>query len=322
MGLTLVEMLITMVGMVVIIGGLTMVFMSQSRMSVSEEELVDLQMNLRVATDRLSTLLSHAGFGSNDSFLQGKNLEGFSRPVSDIANNNSASDDTNPDSVIIISAFPLRDSKSPPGPVTIESIAGSTVSLSDKPSLAIGTAAFRNHLTFFPNFEGNSFFTIEGYDGNSEVGLDVDVEGITVEGASVFLVVPVEIQLVEYKLRFRNYAYTSSLHWEIAQNIEDMHFQYSLDGKTWWDQVDLSNLHQIQKIRFWLLGRSSKPVRDASSRQYELADLKENMGDPSKCVELVSKEEGEQCIFYRVGPFNDGHLRMLSRGEVVLRNAM
>jgi len=70
------------------------------------------------------------------------------------------------------------------------------------------------------------------------------------------------------------------------------------------DNPGKDSLQDIRKIRFWVLGKSSHPVRVHETQNLEIRD------------------QQNQEVVYRAGPFDDGHVRMVSTGTVYLRNAI
>lgn len=329
-GLTFVELLIAMLAMTIIMGGLTAVFMSQSRMSVSEEELIDLQMNLRVATDRLTRAISHAGFGCYEAFSQGKNLEGITSFVSSVTNGDSDGVNINPDSATITYGFALRphsDENVPEGEpeeITVTSFSSeSKIEINFKATPAPSSSGHKSYIAFFPSLSGNYFYEIDAYDDTARtIEFEERVEDEVFIGSRLYLVVPHEIYIdSDNRLNIGNKAYASSVYWIVAEKIHDLQFQYFVNGK-WWNDLDSNNLapQDTRKIRFWLLGKSDNPVRESSSQVYEVIDILDNIGDTDQCVEEYTEDGINYCVVYRTGPFNDNYLRMLSRSEVVLRN--
>ena len=322
-GMTLVELLIAMISLIIVIGGLVTVFITQSKMSVSEEELLHLQMNLRTASDRISYALSHAGFGCYDSFDDGFTMSGndpnggtitISSFVSNISNNNSNSTSTNSDSVVITYGFNNIAT------VTSMDNDNNVVEFSNTgPSITTGND-FKRYLSFFPNFSGNEFRTVTSISGDSYA---LNSSPSTINAADVFMVSPVRIFLSNDMLYLQFFAYQSvaverEQYWIVAENIEDLQFQYSIDGKKWFDSVGSSDLQSIRKVRFWMLGRSQNQT-GVESQVFEISDHNDYIGSTnSTCIQAYS--DSINCVMYRVGPFNDGYTRMLSRGEVVLRN--
>lgn len=337
-GFTLIELLVAMTAAMILIGALVLVFLSQSKMSASEEEMLSLQLNLRVATQRLSHALSHAGFGSSDSFQNGSSMTGnepgsgaidppITRFVSHIGNGTSGTPNLtslSPDSVIIVYGFRKI------GTEVAEIISPNSVRLTGdlSPAPDPNTGNFRRYFSFFPNFAGNVFYELTNISSRTlTFSTSVDAP----RGSSAYMVVPIRIQVANFVkenrlgqnitmpvLQLKNFAYDSALGWIGAEHIEDLQIQYSIDGKTWFDSIDDSaDLQKIRKIRFWVLGRSENQT-GTQSQVFEITDLKANLGASDMCI--VPPVDGA-CVIYRVGPFNDGHARMLSRGEVVLRNA-
>lgn len=339
-GLTIIELLITLVVMSLIMGGLVVAFISHSRISAAEEARIDVQQNLRVATDRLKHALKHSGFGCYDTFesfdpdsensdyamygndpLNG-NIE-ISTFISHIDNNDSFENDINNDSVIITYGFKKI------GEVnwTASDVSNYEIRIKNKKSPAVtADDKFKRYLSFFPTLSANIFFKVTDVSDNGYV-LKFDqndaFDEINFKGEpDVYMVSPTRIKISESDgrpvLYFQNFAYSGAQYWIVAENIEDIKFQYYIPGQGWRNEPaenDITN-QNIRKIRFWILGKSKKPVPNAGGRVFEVRDHKDNIFDNNECVEIV----GDECIMYRVGPFDDGHVRMLSRGEVKLRN--
>ncbi len=82
----------------------------------------------------------------------------------------------------------------------------------------------------------------------------------------------------------------------------------------------IGNLNNIRKIRFWLLGRSKDSVPGAGQQNLEVVVDKDSLADDGICIENV---DSNKCVVYRVPSVDeDGRIRMLSRGDVVLRNVV
>lgn len=339
---TLIELLLAMVAMMIIIGALILVFLYQSKMSVSEEEMLNLQMNLRVATERLFHAISHAGFGCYDSFDDGFSMTGnetgsgavtINTFISNVVNGESTSATLDPDSLVVVYGFKKIG--------TVDMITDNVVQLKSgsshpapSPTPDQNPNNFKRFFYFFPNREGNIFYVLDPNTNVADSGrkLTFSRSVDAPNESSVYMVSPIRIQIVDTPktnrlgqtidiptLYLKNFAYTSAQYWIVAENIEDLQVQYSTDGEKWLD--DPANLQDIRKIRFWVLGRSENQT-GVKSQVFEVTDLSENIGEPSDmCIEQYTENGELHCVMYRVGPFNDGYTRMLSRGEVVLRNA-
>ncbi|MFW6005172.1 MAG: PilW family protein [Desulfonatronovibrionaceae bacterium] len=326
LGLTLVELLISMTVMLLIMAALTGAFMSQSRVSVSEDERINLQMNLRAATDSLNKALRNAGFGAIDSFRNSQAMSGgdpdggnitVNSFISEITNNDSQDATISSDSVIIVYTFKELG--------TVSTVPEENqVTLDEAPSPKVTTGNdFKRYLSFYPTRLGNVFHQVSAVSNETDLTFADSVQAEP--GDRVFMVSPVRVKLDQGHIQLQIFSYQEvaverSQHWRVAENIEDMQFQYSTDGSTWTDEVT-SDLQDIKKIRFWLLGRSAGQVPDAGSQSFELTKPTAEFENPGDiCLEY--SEGDEECPIYRVGPFNDGYVRMLSQSEVLLRNAL
>lgn len=335
-GLSLVELLIAMTTMLLVLGALFAAFRSQSNLAAKEEELLSLQLNMRAANARLSSIIRHAGLGSRDSFssnnpaeMQGKDplmsdslqITSF---VSHIQDQKTQGQDLRPDSVILVQAF--KKVAHVDSLLTDKKIELNTKNPS--PSITLGED-FKRYLSFFPHLQGNRFYTAQEVD-QREITLnrELDFAGLDPEEEEigVYMVSPARIHLQQNTLQQQIFSYQTvpinrDQYWNIADNFQDLQFQYSLDGKTWWDEVADQDLQDIRKIRFWILGKSQNPVPEAQEQTFELRDRQENLADPDHMCLEDDPDAEQYCLIYKAGPFNDGYVRMLSRGEVTLRNS-
>lgn len=309
-GLTLIELLISMVVMLLIMAGLVSAFISHNSISSAEAARMEVQQDLRVAVDRLKNVLRNAGYGCHASFAEGNTMIGtepqggsitIGSSISHISNQKSVGTDINSDSLITAYGF-----KNVGKTVDDDALNADQIKLDKDPSPSITTGGFKNYLSFFPHPRGNNFFVVTAVDGRKiTLSEEVSVE----QDTDVFMVSPSRIEIAEDSgisvLYIKNFAYTSSIHWIVAENIIDLQFQYFIPGQGWQDEPSLSDVNQqkIRKIRFWVLGKSREKVPNAGQQQFQVEDPE------------------TQEIIYQVGPFNDGHIYMISQGEVALRNA-
>ncbi len=97
----------------------------------------------------------------------------------------------------------------------------------------------------------------------------------------MFMVVPVRIYVADNKLYFKNFAYTSSNLWEVAENIENLQVEFAADER---------------EVNIYLLARTSDPDPEyLDTNVYQL-------GNSS------------------VGPFNDHIHRKVSEARVMVRS--
>ena len=294
-GLTLVELLIVLVVMSLIMGGLVAAFISHSRISAAEESRMEVQQNLRVVTDRLKHVLRHAGFGCYDSFPdktmiisepQGEDDIEIDSFIFDINNTDVGDHNIVSDSLIFVYAFKEISSVN------------------------------HKYFTLFPNIDGNIFYRPDEFDDLEDDINDNDL--------SILEVIPVRIFVSDddegYRLYLKNFAYNDRGQWILSESIEDISFQYYENGAWHADENTISDMNNIRKIRFWLLGRSKKSVPGAGQQDLEVVVDKDSLADDDICIDNV---DNNKCVVYRVPSVDEeGRIRMLSRGEVTLRNAV
>ena len=340
-GLTLVELLIVLVVMSIIMGGLVTAFISHSRISAAEEARMEVQQNLRVSVDRLKHVLRHAGFGSYTTFQEfdAESIDnamygddpnngsiGVSSFISHIDNQDTSEVDINSDSFIFTYGFKKIAEVDIDGS---EDLDNNQIKLKniDTPSITSGSE-YKRYLSFFPAVTGNRFFEVDSLDGSEvtftqEIGFDPEQYSDNID---VYMVSPSRVFLDD-DLRIYNqiFSYQSipvqfnpAQYWIIAENIEDIQFQYFIPDQGWMGKPVDDDLQDIRKIRFWLLGRSKKSVPGAGQQDLEVVVDKDSLADDDICIDNV---DSNKCVVYRVPSVDEeGRIRMLSRGEVTLRN--
>lgn len=267
-GLTLVELLITLVIMSLIMGGLLAAFISHSRISAAEEARMEVQQSLRIAIDRLKHVVRHAGFGCYNSFAQGHFMygddpEGGTINVSSFINKDPKNNELDSGSVVIVYGFRVLGK-------VVEILEDNEIKLNKNPSPSITTQDdFKQYLSFFPGLSGNNFYEVLNINGRditftSEVPiLEKDLQRHDVK---VYMVSPARIFLKDNNLQVQIFAYQRTAvdraqHWIVAENIEEISFQYH-EGGTWHDDDStIGDMNNISKIRFSLQGRSEEKVK-------------------------------------------------------------
>ncbi len=267
-GITLVELLITLVIMALIMGGLLAAFVSHSRVSAAEEARMEVQQSLRIAVDRLKHAFRHAGFGCYDSFAQGHVMygddpEGGTINVSSFIKKDPKSNELDSGSVVIVYGFRVLGK-------VVEILEDNEIKLNKNPSPSITTQDdFKQYLSFFPGLSGNNFYEVLNINGRditftSEVPiLEKDLQRHDVK---VYMVSPARIFLKDNNLQVQIFAYQRTAvdraqHWIVAENIEEISFQYH-EGGTWHDDDStIGDMNNISKIRFSLQGRSEDKVK-------------------------------------------------------------
>jgi prepilin-type N-terminal cleavage/methylation domain-containing protein len=117
-GVTLIELLIALVMSSLLIAALFRVFISQQRIYTVQEQVVDIQQNVRVAINRMMSEIRMAGFGNVENLLDlVGGVNGFNQLITPGSNK-----------ITIVGGFKQirRDNGSP---VLISSVSGNTVKL-------------------------------------------------------------------------------------------------------------------------------------------------------------------------------------------------
>ncbi len=295
---------------------------SQSKVYHSEEDLIDTQMNARIAADRITFLLRMAGVGCSDSFgnkLDSGNLatngDVAANPTTSmfVINNNSVG---TPDQLTLVGAVRYV------GFITSITDA-SNIKLQCNETPKIDGTATKKYIFITPQDE-NRYRTISGISGtttptltlstslavdekkelndNLTAGVDVDVYQVQV----------FTIRLVNNSLRIDDNISGSSTQMDVADNIQDLQFQYGIDTTTpnpngqidtWVNDLTelpsplpLDPLARIRAVRFFILARTSKTDREyTDNKTYTLAGV-------------------------TIGPFNDHTHRYLLESTVAIRN--
>lgn len=294
-GMTIVELLIASTCMILVMGAVFVIFSSQSKTATYEREIIDMQLNSRVAMERLTFLFSHAGYGCSDSFKNGKTMSGddpdsnatitINSVLWDVQDNNATG--WTPDSVGVVYGF-----KKVTEVFGSYSNTSSNIDLENNPSPQIKstTTEFKNYISFYPNIEGDEFYQV--MDASDPYDVDESVE-LLLDDSAVYMVTPTRIRVVNGTLQFQNFCYDSGM-WSIADNIQDLQFRYTTDGTNWVDVP--SDPSDVIGVSFELLARTDDP-------------------DPSY-TDVKTYTLGGQSV----GPFNDSFHRKLSRARVWLRN--
>ena len=287
---------------------------SQNKVYHSEEDLIDAQMNARIAADRISFLLRMAGAGCSDSFGS-KLISGNLATNGDVAAN-----PTTAMFVITNNTPPAPDQLTLVGAAryvgSITSIpASNQIKLQCNELPKIDATQAKSYIFITPSDE-NSYKTISGISSTTTKtptltlsnNLDFDEKkelqdaltaGVTLD---VCQVQAFTIRLFNNSLRIDDNISGSSTQLDVADNIQDLQFEYGIDTSTPSDgQINNwvnnpADITRIRAIRFFILARTSKTDREYTDRKtYTLAGT-------------------------TVGPFNDNTHRYLLESTIAVRN--
>jgi len=213
-GVTLIELLVAMAISAILIAAIYRTFISQQKTYTVQEQVVDMQQNVRVAINRMMREIRMAGFGNVSDVLKLGGVNGFSEVVTPEGSNK----------ITIVGGFKQirRDNGDP---IVVDSASGNQITL--------------NYAT--DEFDGNAhrFICIGGIESNTVqsrseriLTLDEPLRYTHPPGTPIY-----KIQAITYGLRnnddgvrvlFRDlYSNTRSSKREtVAENIENVQFEY------------------------------------------------------------------------------------------------
>jgi prepilin-type N-terminal cleavage/methylation domain-containing protein len=318
LGFTLVEMMIVLVILgLVSIGAITAIT-GQSKVYHSEEDLVEMQMNAKVAMDRIRYLLRMAGVGCIDSFganLTDGNLPTYDDTDTEVAPNPTTSlfiinDDTPPgsDRLTLVAAVRYIG--------TISAVpADNQITLTNVPSHTLNervTSTAPKNCIFISPQDANRYETISAINGSTLTLTSAILPRERKEELSralaagvhnqVYQVQAFTIRVVNGSLRIDENISQTSTQLDVADNIECLQFEYGIDTDSPADgQIDNwvnnpATIKQIKAIRIFLLTRTGKQDREYVDRKtYTLAGT-------------------------TLGPYNDNFHRLLLESTITIRN--
>ncbi|HDS16189.1 MAG TPA: prepilin-type N-terminal cleavage/methylation domain-containing protein [Proteobacteria bacterium] len=299
-GFTLVELMVVLVILgIVSIGAMTSIT-GQNKVYHSEEDLIDMQMNARIAMERICNLLRMAGANCKDSFgnqLTSGHLATYdnSPPIYDDGSDN---DELNAMFVIDNQTSPIPDQLTLAGAVRyagkITAISATQITL-DTADHKLGGTAAKSYIAISPS-HNNVYRTISAAAGNlltltssldpqevSEISNAINcIDPLTGTpkpiDVMVYQVQAFTIRLVNNSLRIDDHVSASSTQLDVAENIQDLQFQYGIDTgsdgliDSWVD--DPADISRIRAVRVFLLARTGKIDKEYIDRRtYDLAGV-------------------------------------------------
>ena len=293
-GFTLVELMVVLVILgIVSIGAITAIT-GQSKVYHSEEDLIDMQMNAKIAMDRVCSLLRVAGVNCEGSF--GNNLtSGNLVTFGDVAAN-----PTTDLFVITNNASPTSDQLTLVGAVRhveeVASVTSTQITLNSSDHDLNGSIAAKSYIVISPS-ANNRYKTITTASDNPLVLSTVDeldsmevTEITNAVGATppvtinVYQVQAFTIRLVDTtingktlrSLRIDDNVISTRTDMDVADNIQDIQFQYGIDNDSdpqidsWVDNP--GKIKQIKAVRVFILARTGKFDKDFTDlKTYNLA---------------------------------------------------
>lgn len=256
-GVTLIELLIALVISAILVSGIYRTFVRQQKSYATQEQVADMQQNVRVAINRMIREIRMAGLGGKNENVNGNNdiisvfgnVNGFANIINVVDNSPRADNVGNSDEITVLGAFErqgLLDQNANAGVPNI------TVNFDDAgKKFDTGT---RKYLCI----NGRDNYEVTAVAGNVLTINPVLRTSYTVRDASNKLVADTPVFLVravQYGLRvdgsgvpvlFRD-QHTGGGRISIAEHIEDLQFRYILADNT---EVDVpANPADVRGVR-------------------------------------------------------------------------
>ncbi len=301
--------MVVMVILAVIIVGVFGVVVTQNKAYHSEEDIIEMQANAQMALQRLNRLIRLAGYGCKDSFgtnMASGNLatKGDVAPnpltslllvngLNDYNNDNDYSNEKDPgtDDLTIVSAFKYLGK-------VIAVPAGNQVTLNVIGTLKADDVDIAKSYFYVSPAADQRFHIADNVTGNTITSHDFINAQVN---DPVYQVQAFTIRLVAGNLRIDDNVNSSTASLDVAENIENLQFQYGIDTDndghldSWVDNPS-ANLRQVKAVRVFILARTPNEDRDYTDKKTY------NLGSTS------------------VGPFNDGYHRYQLSTIIMMRN--
>jgi len=268
-GVTLIELLIALVISAILIAGIYRAFIHQQKTYATQEQVADMQQNVRVAINRMMREIRMAGFGGVDAGVKDVlNLpggEGVNGPIKRITTYPSSTNKIdNDNSITIVGGFKQvrRDTGEP---ITVDSASGNTVTLNYTPN----EDEFNTPAKRFISIGGveSHKFEINGKD----LTLDNPLRRSHLKGTPIF-----KVQAITYQVRkeIKDGKDTFNLKRDentggglqpLADNIENIQFEYFDDAnppKQLVPPIAGVDLEKIRMIRVTVTARTSMKDSD------------------------------------------------------------
>lgn len=211
-GVTLIELLVVLVISSILVGALYRTFVGQQKTYTVQEQVVDMQQNVRVAIDRMSRDLRMAGYGGNFLTVFG-NVNGFSNIITHVDNANNIGN--NDDKITIILADQVG--------VLTSNVAKTNTQL----NVSSAGQLFNNGTKRYLNLNGQNNYSVSSVSG-STITLTTALAEDHLANEPVYLVKAITYDLgtSDGKPTLRRYENTGGGSQPLAENIENLQFSY------------------------------------------------------------------------------------------------
>ena len=327
-GFTLVELMVVLAILGVVMVGVMGLMTHQNKAYHSEESIIDLQMNARIAVNQISRYVRMAGFGCYGNIDSSHPVNSFSS-VLNATDNGSGT----PDTLTIVTAgraVGIVDDKDSDHSEEFQSISNiPVVKLDSKDKI---DELFNNNqkkYIYIAPCENSDFLTITGAVASGATTITLNSSIRVKEGAEIFTVKAYSISIKQPnqynapKPPGPNLVIdenTGGNRQDFAENIENLQFQYGWDHDTTdtnpfdptsssdWDNDPSGHEDDVKAVRIYVLARSAYPDREYNPQKR----------NPPKTFTINDATASATAV--TVGPFSDQYHRFLLKTTVMIRN--
>jgi prepilin-type N-terminal cleavage/methylation domain-containing protein len=215
-GLTLIELMIALMMSSILIAALYRTFIVQQKTYTVQEQVVDMQQNVRVAIHRMMSEIRMAGFGNVDNVLSlGGGVNGFTQVIT-----------PNSNTITIVGGF--RQVKRDNGePILINSVGKDSLTGKDTLTLNYATDNFDGVKHHFISIGGLISNTVASRSG-SVLTLDLPLKLIPKANTPIFKIQAITygLGLSDGKQVLQRNENTGGGAFAVAENIENVQFEY------------------------------------------------------------------------------------------------
>jgi len=253
-GLTLIELLIAMTISAILIAAIYRTFIRQQKTYTVQEQVVDMQQNVRVAINRMMREIRMAGFGNVSSVLPIISIDGTFNNIINPTNSKNNIKGQYDDQVTIIGAFEKVSTLA-----TEHAIGTNIIQLSDLPKDAL-------------DLINRKYICIGGLESHTITNIDVPTHTLTLSGNLVNKYsagTPVfKVKAITYQLRPDNRDQNMPVLTRedstdgggsqvVAENIENLQLKYTLKDGSQSDSPAAADCPNIRMVRVTIDARTS-----------------------------------------------------------------
>ena len=249
-GMTLIELLVALTISGILVAGVYRTFVSQQHTFTVQDQVVDMQQNVRLAINRMTRELRMAGFGRMDAtFFGAGKMHGIYQHVVNPGGGGN--------SVTVVGAYQAITTLSANAP----SGSGAASSKVDPKFIQVNDASgFDTGSKQYISINGDESFQIQKITGN-QIELKAALSEDHLAGEPVFLVIAITYSLGAFEgksslLRDDNLGLGPQ---PVAENIDNLQFRYVMNTGETLDVVPNNRFDDIRMIQLTIVAITDKP---------------------------------------------------------------